>query len=120
MLELRGDRYYFVGRRGGIINVGGRKVHPEEVEAIVNRHPSVQMSLVKARRNPITGAVVVADVVVKSEPGPGGAIAGLETLKREILEACHRALAPHKVPTAIRFVPALDIALSGKLARLKV
>jgi acyl-CoA synthetase (AMP-forming)/AMP-acid ligase II len=28
MLELRGDRYYFVGRRGGIINVGGRKVHP--------------------------------------------------------------------------------------------
>ena len=30
MVELRGDRYYFVGRRGGIINVGGLKVHPEE------------------------------------------------------------------------------------------
>ena len=27
--------------RGGIINVGGLKVHPEEVEAVINRHPSV-------------------------------------------------------------------------------
>ena len=66
MLELRGDRYHFVGRGDGIINVGGRKVHPEEVEAVINRHPGVQMSLVKARKSPITGAVVVADVVVKT------------------------------------------------------
>ena len=40
MLELRGDRYYFAGRREGIINVGGQKVHPEEVEAVINRHPA--------------------------------------------------------------------------------
>ncbi len=64
IVELQGDRYYFVGRGDGIINVGGRKVHPEEVEAVINRHPSVQMSLVKARKNPITDAVVVADIVV--------------------------------------------------------
>ena len=36
----RDGRYYFVGRRGGIINVGGLKVHPEEVEQIINRHAS--------------------------------------------------------------------------------
>jgi len=66
MVELRDGRYYFVGRRGGIINIGGLKVHPEEVEAAINRHPSVRMSLVKARRRPITGAIVVADVVIKS------------------------------------------------------
>ena len=52
------DRYYFVGRSGGIINVGGLKVHPEEVEAVINSHPCVRMSLVRSRRNPITGAVV--------------------------------------------------------------
>lgn len=28
MVELRGDRYHFVGRRGGIINIGGLKVRP--------------------------------------------------------------------------------------------
>ena len=56
MVELRGDRYYFVGRRGGIINVGGLKVHPEEIEAVINRHPEVRMSRAKSRRSPITGA----------------------------------------------------------------
>ena len=57
-VEVREGRYYFMGRRGGVINVGGMKVHPEEVEAVINTHPWVRMSLVKARRNPITGAVV--------------------------------------------------------------
>src|SRR5215471_20386935 len=36
MVELRGNRYHFVGRRGGIINIGGLKVHPEEIEAVIN------------------------------------------------------------------------------------
>jgi acyl-coenzyme A synthetase/AMP-(fatty) acid ligase len=67
IVELRDGRYYFVGRGDGIINVGGRKVHPEEVEAVINRHPSVRVALVKARQNPITGAVVAADVVLKGE-----------------------------------------------------
>src|SRR6185437_6406377 len=44
MVEQRGDRYFFVGRKGGIINIGGLKVHPEEVEAVINRHPRVRMS----------------------------------------------------------------------------
>jgi acyl-coenzyme A synthetase/AMP-(fatty) acid ligase len=117
MVELRGDRYYFVGRRDGVINVGGLKVHPEEVEAVINRHPKVQMSLVKARKNPFTGAVVVADVVAKSKPGRSGAIEGTEELKDEILETCRRVLAPHKVPAIVRFVPSLDVGPSGKLAR---
>ena len=117
IVELQGGRYYFVGRRDGTINVGGRKVHPEEVEAVINRHPSVQMSLVKARRNPITGAVVVADIVVRGSPGTAGASAETEPLKTEILGACHRVLAPHKVPVAIRFVSSLDVTASGKLAR---
>ena len=118
MVELRGDRYYFVGRRDGIINVGGLKVHPEEVEAVINRHPRVQMSRARARKSPFTGAIVVADVVVKCELGRVDATAGIEALKSEILETCHRALAPHKVPAAIYVVPSLNVAASGKLARL--
>jgi acyl-coenzyme A synthetase/AMP-(fatty) acid ligase len=117
MVELRGDRYYFVGRRDGIINVGGLKVHPEEVEAVINRHPSVQMSLVRARKSPITGALVVADVVVKSG-SPSSADADGRQIKSDILDNCRRALAPYKVPTMLRFVPSLEVAPSGKLARL--
>ena len=118
MLELRENRYYFVGRRGGIINVGGLKVHPEEVEAVINRHPGVRMSLVKARKNPITGAVVVADVVLAAPVGGGDAAGGTEALRREILAACHHSLAAHKVPAAIRIVPSLDVTPAGKLLRL--
>ena len=115
MVELRDGRYHFVGRRGGIINIGGLKVHPEEVEAAINRHPRVRMSLVKARRNPITGAIVVADVVVKSRIA---ASRQTDALKHEILEVCRGALARHKVPATINFVPALEVGASGKLMRL--
>jgi len=118
MVELRGERYYFIGRRDGIINVGGLKVHPEEVEAVINRHPSVQMSLVSGRKNPITGALVVADVVVKSDFDRSIENAEIQRLKSDILESCRRTLAPYKVPTLVRFVPSLEVAHSGKLARL--
>src|SRR5205809_843721 len=115
MLERRGDRYHFVGRRGGIINVGGSKVHPEEVEAVINGHPHVRMSLVRTRKNPITGALVVADVVLREEPeAANGRVAELE---HEIMQRCRETLARHKVPAAIRFVSALAVTPSGKLVR---
>jgi acyl-coenzyme A synthetase/AMP-(fatty) acid ligase len=115
MLQLRAGRYHFNGRRGGIINVGGLKVHPEEVEAVINRHPRVQMSLVKSRKNPVTGAIVVAEIVLKLH-APSSAPEDA-TLKSEIMASCQRELAPHKVPAAIRFVPALEVTPSGKVAR---
>jgi acyl-coenzyme A synthetase/AMP-(fatty) acid ligase len=115
IVELRGDRYHFVGRRGGIINVGGLKVHPEEVEAVINRHPDVKMSLVLPKRNPITGSVVVADVVLSE--GTDDAGQRVSDLRREILQMCRAGLAQHKVPAAIRFVPALAVAATGKVAR---
>jgi acyl-CoA synthetase (AMP-forming)/AMP-acid ligase II len=115
IVELRGDRYYFVGRRGGIINVGGLKVHPEEVEAVINGHPSVRMSLVRSRKNPITGALVVADVILKTEADSANGRPG--ELEHEILQLCRGALPRHKVPTAINFVPSLPVAETGKLVR---
>jgi len=115
MLERRGDRYYFAGRRGGIINVGGLKVHPEEVEAVINAHPRVRMSLVRTRKSPITGALVVADVVLDAvDDAAGGRTAELE---HEILGLCRDTLPRHKVPAAIRFVAALPVAATGKLVR---
>jgi acyl-coenzyme A synthetase/AMP-(fatty) acid ligase len=117
IVQLRDGRYYFAGRRGGIINVGGLKVHPEEVESVINRHPHVRMSRVKSRRNPVIGAVVVAEVVLA--PGTGGddATHGHELLKAEILDDCRRALAAHKVPASIRVVPSLEVTPSGKMVR---
>jgi acyl-coenzyme A synthetase/AMP-(fatty) acid ligase len=117
IVERRGDRYYFLGRRGGIINVGGLKVHPEEVEAMINRHPAVRMSSVQSRRNPITGSIVVADVVLKVEPDTSRGLVPSVELKEDILRFCRRTLAQHKVPAAIRFVADLNVGATGKLAR---
>ena len=117
MVERRGDHYYFLGRRSGIINVGGLKVYPEEVEAAINRHPAVRMSMVRSRRSPITGSLVVADVVLKGDSDSSGAGVEMVHFKREILQLCRDNLAPHKIPATIRFVPALEIAVAGKLAR---
>jgi acyl-coenzyme A synthetase/AMP-(fatty) acid ligase len=116
-VELREGRYHFMGRAGGVINVGGLKVHPEEVEAVINTNPWVRMSLVKARRNPITGAVVTAEVVLVDEAVVPGARPPAHDLTRDIIESCRRALPPHKVPAMVRIVPALEVSAAGKLVR---
>jgi acyl-coenzyme A synthetase/AMP-(fatty) acid ligase len=115
-VELQNGRYYFRGRVGGVINVGGLKVYPEEIESILNADPRVRMSLVRARRNPITGAVVVADVVLANPADADGADAP-EQIRTELLDACRRSLAAHKVPAMLRFVPSLEFTAAGKLVR---
>jgi acyl-CoA synthetase (AMP-forming)/AMP-acid ligase II len=115
VVELRGDRYYFVGRKEGIINVGGLKVHPEEVEAVINRNPLVRMSRVRARTNPITGAIVSADVVL--EESVFSSRVCFEQVRQQILDDCRQALPAHKIPVTLRAVESLGIAASGKLAR---
>ena len=114
-LEMRDGRYYFAGRRDGTINVGGFKVHPEEVEAVINRHPEVTMSLVRSKKNPITGALVIADIVLKTPPASGAAVT--RALQSDILQFCRAELDAHKVPAAINIVPMLAIGESGKLVR---
>jgi acyl-coenzyme A synthetase/AMP-(fatty) acid ligase len=115
-VEERAGRYYFLGRQGGVINVGGLKVYPEEIEAVINSHPWVRMSLVRARHNPITGAIVVAEVVLADE-GPGDARPAPEALTRDLIHSCRQSLAAYKVPASIRIVPRLEVSASGKLVR---
>jgi acyl-coenzyme A synthetase/AMP-(fatty) acid ligase len=107
------ERYFFVGRDGGIINVGGLKINPEEVEAVINRHPGVRMSRVSSRKSPITGAIVIADVVLVDAANDNA------TFKQAILEACRDKLPAFKVPAMLRFVPGLELTAGGKLSRAR-
>lgn len=115
MVDLKDRRYHFIGRRDGLINVGGLKVHPEEVEAVINRHPDVHMSLVRAKKNPVTGAIVIADVVLSASASPKSSDPG--ALQGDILQFCRATLPTHQVPAIINFVPTLAIAESGKMMR---
>jgi acyl-coenzyme A synthetase/AMP-(fatty) acid ligase len=112
MVERRDDRYHFVGRRSGVVNVGGLKVHPEEVEAVINTRPGVRLSRVKGRRSPITGAILEAEVVL-TDPMRDRTT----QVRDDILAHCRAVLPPFKVPTSIRFVETLPLTAGGKLER---
>ena len=117
LVELKDGRYYFRGRKGGVINVGGLKVYPEEIEAVLNADPRVRMSLVSAKRNPIMGALAVAEVVLEDTTSAAFSADEADKIRTELLEACRRALPAHKVPARLSFVPALELTAAGKLVR---
>jgi acyl-coenzyme A synthetase/AMP-(fatty) acid ligase len=71
------------------------------------------MSRARSRKSPITGAIVVADVVLAE----GDCAARGDVIRNEIFRECRALLAPHKVPATIRFVGELDVTPAGKLAR---
>lgn len=117
-VELREGRYYFTGRRDGRINIGGLKVYPEEVEAVINRHPEVHMCVVQAKKNPVLGAILVANVVLNSPVQPDESEA--EALELRIVTFCRKHLPSYKIPAAVRFLPFLPLASSGKAARAEL
>jgi acyl-coenzyme A synthetase/AMP-(fatty) acid ligase len=110
LVERRGDRFLFVGRGNGTINVGGRKVQPHEVEQCLLGTGKVAMVRVHGRRNSILGQVVVADVVA----GPGEDPAALKPL----LQAhCREGLEEYKRPAFLRFVDDIEVTPTGKIDR---
>lgn len=113
MVEPRTGRFHFAGRVGGIINVGGLKINPEEVEAVINRQPGVRASRVCGRKSPITGAIVVAEVVLADAANDNA------TFRDSILAACRETLPAFKVPAMLRFVPSLALTAGGKLSRFQ-
>lgn len=109
MVEQREDRIYFKGRESGVINVGGNKVHPEEVERVLLEHPHVQMARVYAKANPIMGALVMADVV----PEPDAP----ETFKKDLGAFLRARLEKHMVPASIRLSDGFEVNAAGKIKR---
>jgi acyl-CoA synthetase (AMP-forming)/AMP-acid ligase II len=111
LVELRGDRYVFLGRANGVINVGGNKVHPEQVEHILLQCPEVAEARVYAKKNSFTGALVAADVVPRQKD------ADEQTLRATLTTACRAALHPYQVPAVIRFLKEIETNAAGKVSR---
>ena len=96
------------GRKKSMINVSGNKVFPEEVEAVLNQHPAIQLSRVQGFQHRFLGECVQAEVVFK--PGQEG-----DT--EEIITFCRKRLSTYKVPQKLIFVEQLPMTDSGKLIR---
>jgi 3-oxocholest-4-en-26-oate---CoA ligase len=95
----------FLGRGAGVINTGGEKVHPQEVEDVLLAHPGVTDASVVGVSDETWGERVVAVVATPDET----------LTERELQDAVRRRLAGYKVPRVILLVPALPRTPTGKL-----
>nr|WGD59538.1 hypothetical protein P5660_12625 [Bacillus velezensis] len=66
-VETDGEYIRILGRKSEIINVGGEKVFPAEVESVFLEIPNVRDVLITSRKNPITGEIVAAEAVLEKE-----------------------------------------------------
>ncbi len=114
IVELKDGRVYFLGRDSGAINVGGNKVQPEEVEAILLESGLLSAAYVYAMKNPMMGSLVCTDVVLSDENRDKNEAKSL------ILKFCREKLEGFKVPAIVKFVKELQTTQSGKLKRNKI
>ncbi|WYK06990.1 hypothetical protein DWF04_019610 [Cereibacter sphaeroides f. sp. denitrificans] len=98
LVEVEADRLRFLGRAGDMINVGGQKVLPAEVEGALLALPGVAEAAVHGAPHPILGAVVVARVRMAEA---GLAPAEQRTALRRGLSG---RLEPYKIPQKIEIV----------------
>ncbi|MBL9188114.1 MAG: long-chain fatty acid--CoA ligase [Opitutaceae bacterium] len=100
-------RFRIVARARDWINVGGGKVNPHEVEAVLAAHPAVARARVFGRKNSVLGQVLCAEVVAR----------GAAPAEAELREFAEAQLQPFKVPRMIRFVDNIASTRTGKVAR---
>ena len=94
--ETKQGTLRIIGRKSELINVGGEKVTPGEVEAIVLEVPGVEACTVYGESNPITGQSVGVTVVPEKHSEP-------QELKRRIKQHCRTKLSGYKIPVRIVF-----------------
>jgi len=110
-VELNGEYMRFLGRDSELINVGGQKVFPAEVEAVLLACDMVAEAVVYGQPNPITGKIVCADIQLRETYDE-------EAARRAIKKFCAQQLEPFKVPVKIRFVH--GGLTSDRLKRLRI
>lgn len=98
-----------ISRKNEMINVGGYKVNPTEVEEAIRSYPNVEDAFVYAKQNRILGNLVCAEVVCPKE--------GIT--EREIRTYLKGKLQEFKIPRMITFVKLLNVTRTGKIARNK-
>ncbi|MEM0117064.1 MAG: long-chain fatty acid--CoA ligase [Conexivisphaerales archaeon] len=105
--------FYIVDRKKDMINVGGLKVYPREVEEVAYQHPSVRMAAVIGVPEEFHGEVPKLFVVLKDEYKG-------KVSSEEIVAFMRERLAPYKVPKYVEFKDELPTTLVGKVLRRRL
>jgi len=93
-VEVDGEYFRILGRVTDLINIGGQKVYPAEIEEVIMTVPNIVDVAVFAESNALLGQIIVARVAL-AEPET------VDSLKSRIRVACKASLAAYKVPSKV-------------------
>ncbi|MBK7639023.1 MAG: long-chain fatty acid--CoA ligase [Bacteroidetes bacterium] len=95
-VEVDGEYFKILGRKSEIINVGGEKVFPQEIENVILELPNILDVVVFAESNPLTGKIVSAKIKYNG-------IESKSEIIKQIKTHCRTKLEPFKIPVKIAF-----------------
>lgn len=99
--------FHFISRKTEMINVGGYKVNPTEVEECIRECKGVQDAFVYGKANRIMGNIIMGEVVREDE----------SVTEKSIREELQQKLQEFKIPRIIKFVEHLNVTRTGKISR---
>ena len=110
LVEVDGEHIKIIGRAKEIINVGGQKVLPAEIESMILEMEEINDCMVYAEQNAITGQTVVCDVVLNKN---------IENIKKRVRVFCKDRLDTYKIPTKVNVVDKTNFSDRFKKIRRK-
>lgn len=110
LVTVKGDRVVFIGRKTDMINVGGNKVYPLEVEKVIRSTPGVCDARVFAKRSSISGQLVACEIVSDKSRTD-------DELQEAIRRICQATLSAHQHPRLIRIVDQITLSSAQKITR---
>lgn len=110
LVEVDGEYIKIIGRAKEVINVGGQKVLPSEIESIILEMEEISDCMVYAEQNAITGQTVVCDVVLNKN---------IENIKKRVRVFCKDRLDTYKIPTKVNVVDKTNFSDRFKKIRRK-
>ena len=110
LVEVDGEYIKIIGRAKEVINVGGQKVLPAEVESVILSMEEISDCMVYAEQNAITGQTVVCDVVLNKN---------IENIKKRVRVFCKDRLDAYKIPTKVNVVDKTNFSDRFKKIRRK-
>ena len=113
LAEKRGEFYTITGRIKDVINRGGVKFNPADVEALLDSHPQILQSAIVPMPDPVLGEKACAFVTVK----PGAAEPTLEELVSYLLE---KRIAKNKLPERLVVIPEMPLTPTRKIIKGKL
>lgn len=106
------SRVFFLGRKNKSMNIGGKKVMPEEIERVADCSPYIKISKAYSVSHSLLGNVVALDYVKDLNCSLSSA-----ELKKHITLVCRDELERHKIPIKINEVKDIKLSGSGKVVR---